>query len=49
MADDKASRARKKAALQQEREALRARIKQIDEILVRVRQLVPAGPSDAGG
>jgi dynamin family protein len=49
MAEDKAGRARKKAALQQEREALRARIKQIDEILVRVRQLAPAGPSDAGG
>jgi hypothetical protein len=49
MAEDKAGRAKKKAALVQEREALRARIKQIDEILVRVRQLAPAGPSDAGG
>jgi hypothetical protein len=48
MADDKASRAKRKAALGQEREALRARIKQIDEILVRVRQLAPAAPGDAG-
>ena len=48
MADDKASRAKRKAALGQEREALRARIKQIDEVLVRVRQLAPAGPSDTG-
>ncbi len=48
LANDKASRAKRKAALVQEREALRARIKQIDEILVRVRQLQPAGPSDTG-
>jgi hypothetical protein len=48
MADDKASRAKRKATLVQEREALRARIKQIDEILVRVRQLQPAAPSDTG-
>jgi hypothetical protein len=48
MADDKASRAKRKAALVQEREALRARIKGIDEILVRVRQLQPAAPSDTG-
>jgi len=49
MADDKASRAKRKAALVQERETLRARVKQIDEILVRVRQLAPAAPSDTGG
>jgi hypothetical protein len=48
MADDKASRAKRKAALVQEREALRARIKGIDEILVRVRQLQPAAPADTG-
>jgi len=46
MADDKASRAKRRAALQQEREALRARVKQIDEVLVRARQLAPAAPSD---
>jgi len=44
LADDKASRAKKKAALQQERETLRARIKQLDEVLVRARQLAPAAP-----
>jgi hypothetical protein len=46
MADDKASRAKKRAALQQEREAIRAKLKQLDEVIVRVRQLVPAAPSD---
>ncbi|HET8684258.1 MAG TPA: dynamin family protein, partial [Micromonosporaceae bacterium] len=49
MADDKASRARRRAALQQEREALRARIKQLDEVLVRARQLVPAPAADDQG
>ena len=44
MADDKASRAKKKAALQQERETLRTRVKQLDEVLVRARQLAPATP-----
>jgi len=44
MADDKASRAKKKAALQQERETLRTRVKQLDEVLVRARQLAPAAP-----
>jgi hypothetical protein len=43
LAEDKAERAKRKAALNQEREALRARIKQVDEVLVRVRQLAPAG------
>jgi hypothetical protein len=47
MADDKASRARRKAALVQQREALRARVKQVDEVLVRVRQLQPAGSAEA--
>jgi hypothetical protein len=45
MADDKASRARKKGALQQERETLRSRVKQLDEVLVRARQLAPAAPA----
>ncbi|HET8657464.1 MAG TPA: dynamin family protein [Micromonosporaceae bacterium] len=49
MADDKASRARRRAALQQEREALRARIKQLDEVLVRARQLMPATATDDRG
>jgi len=46
MAEDKAERAKRKATLAQEREAMRARIKQIDEVLVRVRQLAPAAPTD---
>jgi hypothetical protein len=48
-ADDRAARARRKAALVQERETLRARASQIDELLVRVRQAVPAGPTDGQG
>jgi uncharacterized membrane-anchored protein YhcB (DUF1043 family) len=46
LAQDKAVRSRRKSTLAQEREALRARIKQIDEVLVRVRQLAPAAPAD---
>jgi hypothetical protein len=46
MAEDKAERSKRKAALNQEREALRARIKQVDEVLVRVRQLAPAAPAE---
>ncbi len=46
MAEDKAERSKRKAALSQEREALRARIKQVDEVLVRVRQLAPAAPAE---
>jgi hypothetical protein len=42
MADDRASRARRRQALQQEREALRGRVKQVDEVLVRARVLAPA-------
>jgi hypothetical protein len=49
MAEDKAGRAKKKAALAQEREGLRARIKQLDEVLVRVRQILPAAPADGQG
>jgi hypothetical protein len=46
MAEDKAVRAKRKSALVAEREALRNRIKQVDEVLVRVRQLSPAAPAD---
>jgi hypothetical protein len=49
MAEDKAERAKKRAALVQEREGLRARIKQLDEVLVRVRQLLPAAPAESQG
>jgi hypothetical protein len=49
LADDKASRARRRAALQQDREALRARIRQVDEILVRARALSPAAGGAVGG
>jgi hypothetical protein len=49
MAEDKASRTKRKSALAQEREGLRARIKQLDEVLVRVRQLLPAAPADGQG
>jgi GTPase SAR1 family protein len=47
MAEDKAERAKRKAALAHDREALRARIKQVDEVLVRVRQIAPAASPDA--
>jgi hypothetical protein len=42
MAADKASRARRRQALQQERDALRGRVRQVDEVLVRARALAPA-------
>lgn len=42
MAEDKAGRAKRKAALQVERDALRARVKQVDEVLIRARSLAPA-------
>jgi hypothetical protein len=45
MAQTSAERTRRKAALVARRDALRARVRQIDETLVRVRQLVPAGPT----
>jgi hypothetical protein len=35
--------------LAQEREALRGKIKQVDEVLVRVRQLLPAAAPDTQG
>jgi hypothetical protein len=49
LAEDKASRTKRKATLAQEREALRARIKQVDEVLVRVRQVLPAAPAEQQG
>jgi len=49
MAEDKAERGKRKAALAAEREGLRARIKQLDEVLVRVRQLLPAAPAESQG
>lgn len=49
MAEDKASRAKRKAALQAEREALRARLKQVDEVLVRARSIAPVRPADGQG
>jgi hypothetical protein len=49
MAEDKASRARRRAVLQAEREALRGRVKQVDEVLVKIRQLAPAAPTDTQG
>lgn len=47
LAQDKAGRLRRRAALQQERDGVRARVKQVDEVLSRARALAPAGPSDA--
>jgi hypothetical protein len=49
MAEDKAGRTRRKAALQAERETLRARIKQVDEVLLRARALSPATATDERG
>ncbi|GGM37983.1 dynamin family protein [Dactylosporangium sucinum] len=46
LAEDKAERAKRKAALNTEREALRSRIKQVDEVLVRIRALTPNAPGD---
>ena len=45
MAEDKATRQKHKAELSKEREALRARITKIDEVLVKARGLVPAPSS----
>jgi Dynamin family len=47
MAEDKAVRMKRKSNLVSERETLRNRIKQVDEVLVRARQLAPAGPADS--
>jgi hypothetical protein len=46
LAEDKASRARRKTALQTERDGLRARVKQVDEVLARARSLAPARPTE---
>jgi hypothetical protein len=46
MADDKAGRTKRRNILAREREAMRARIRQLDEVLVRVRALVPAAPAE---
>ncbi len=46
MADDKAERTKRKNALAQERDGVRARIRQLDEVLVRVRTLLPTTPID---
>ncbi|MFD0577738.1 dynamin family protein [Dactylosporangium darangshiense] len=48
LAEDKAERAKRKAVLNTEREGLRSRIKQVDEVLVRIRALTPNAPGDAG-
>ncbi|HEX6076849.1 MAG TPA: dynamin family protein [Micromonosporaceae bacterium] len=44
MAEDKATRQKHKAELSKEREALKARITKIDEVLAKTRGLVPAPP-----
>ncbi|BCB90634.1 dynamin [Phytohabitans suffuscus] len=46
LAEDKASRARRKATLQTERDGIRARVKQVDEVLARARSLAPARPTE---
>jgi hypothetical protein len=48
LADDKAVRTRRRAVLSGERDTVRTRVKQVDEVLVRVRQLAPAAPTEAG-
>src|SRR6185436_9194809 len=48
LAEDKAERSKRKAVLNTEREGLRSRIKQVDEVLVRIRALTPNAPGDAG-
>jgi hypothetical protein len=45
MVEDKATRQKHKAELGKEREAVKARITKIDEVLVKARGLVPAPPS----
>lgn len=46
MADDKASRARRRQTLLHERETLRSRVKQVDEVLARARGLAPVAAVD---
>jgi hypothetical protein len=49
LADDRAGRARRRTELVGRRDALRARVTQVDAVLARVRQLTPAGPPDVEG
>ncbi|WP_326558359.1 dynamin family protein [Micromonospora sp. NBC_01796] len=49
MAEDKSTRARRRTVLQAERETLRARIKQVDEVLSRTRMLSPVPATDGRG
>lgn len=49
MVEDKTSRQKKRADLQKERESLRARIKQLDEVLIKARSIAPDAPSDTQG
>ncbi|WP_323374006.1 dynamin family protein [Plantactinospora alkalitolerans] len=46
---DQASRARRRAATQAERETVRARVKNVDEVLLRARALAPAPATDFSG
>lgn len=46
MAQDRATRARRRAALHADRDALRARVRRVDELLVRARVATPAGDDD---
>jgi hypothetical protein len=46
MAEDKQSRAKKKATLQASREQLMVRLKSVDEVIVKVGQIAPASPVD---
>lgn len=48
LAQDNATRARRRAAVQGDRDALRARVKLIDEVLVRARALMPTTDDDEG-
>jgi hypothetical protein len=49
MAEDKQSRAKKKATLQASRESLMVRLKSVDEVTQKIATLVPASPSDVRG
>jgi hypothetical protein len=46
LAQDKATRAQRRGAVQADRDALRARVRQVDEVLVRSRVLTPAAADD---
>ncbi len=49
LAEDKQSRAKKKAALQASRDSLMVRLKSVDEVVQKIAPLVPAGPADVRG